>query len=58
VAESVRRLELAQLGYVNVKEQAAIYHKGEEPYGGVRALEVATGELPGSTSCIHRRTPA
>lgn len=53
------------LYYVNVKEQAAIYHKGdaeyragalfngggqneykeEEPYGAVRALEVATGKL-------------
>jgi alcohol dehydrogenase (cytochrome c) len=53
------------LYYVNVKEEAGIYHKGEaeyragapfngggqhdykdeEPYGAVRALEVATGEL-------------
>jgi alcohol dehydrogenase (cytochrome c) len=53
------------LYYVNVKEMAAIYHKGEaeyragalfngggqydykgeEPYGAVRALEVATGQL-------------
>jgi alcohol dehydrogenase (cytochrome c) len=53
------------LYYVNVKEEGAIYHKGEaeyrpgalfngggqndykdeEPYGAVRALEVATGKL-------------
>jgi alcohol dehydrogenase (cytochrome c) len=53
------------LYYVNVKEEAGIYHKGEaeyragalfngggqrdykgeEPYGAVRALEVATGQL-------------
>jgi alcohol dehydrogenase (cytochrome c) len=54
-----------ELYYVNVKEMAGIYHKGdadykeggffngggqreykgEEPYGAIRALEVATGQL-------------
>ena len=61
------------LYYVNVKEMAAIYikgdaeykagaqfngggqtdYRGEEPYGAVRALEVATGNCAGSTSCTR-----